>query len=349
MVSEQRIKYYHLCVPVTCTKQRFYLFSYGVQSAPGGYKHQFINNPPDRLLCLFCKLPVRDAYQHNSHGCGQLFCSTCFMSQVKGGVKACPACQNLFSSTNTVQDIRADNEIKHLQAKCSSWSNGCRWMGDLMRADEHIQECLFLIVPCTNICGETMQRRFLNNHLMRTCSRRSHQCPHCKLQGEYCTIMGSEHLDRCPDLKITCTICDKDVKRRMMEVHKRACQIEPVPCQYQHVGCSARPRRQDIPQHNLEAMGNHLQLAISFIAKQRQEIAQKDQEIAHKDDKIKQQCQEIAQKDKKIAEHQCQKIKQESEKEQHKKIDQQIQQTAQHHTQIGQQYYKTIIQPKQKK
>ena len=110
-----------------------------------------------------------------------------------------------------------------------------------------------------------------------------------------------------------------------MEEHKRACLIEPVPCQYQNVGCSARPRRQDIPQHNLEAMGNHLQLAISFIAKQRQEIAQKDQKIAqrdkeidHKDEKIKQQCeeiaqkdQEIAQKDKNIAELQCQKIKQE--------------------------------------
>ena len=201
-----------------------------------------------------------------------------------------------------------------------------------------------------------MQRKSLNNHLMRICPRRSHQCPHCKLQGEYRTIMGPEHLDRCPDLKITCTICDKNVKRRMMEVHKRACQIEPVPCQYQHVGCSARLRRQDIPQHNLEAMGNHLQLAISFITKQRQEIAQKDQEIAHKDDKIKQQCQEIAQKDKKIAEHQCQKIKQEGEKEQHKKLTSKSSRlhstthTHTHtHTQIGQQYYKTIIQPKQKK
>ena len=116
------------------------------------------------------------------------------------------------------------------------------------------------------LCGATMQRRFLNNHLMITCPRRSHQCPHCKLQGEYHTIMGPEHLDRCPDLKITCTICDKNVKRRMMEEHKRVCLVEPVPCPYQNVGCSARPRRQDIPQHNLEAMGNHLQLAVSFIA-----------------------------------------------------------------------------------
>ena len=275
MVSEQRISI------TTCESQLLSIvltLSCEVQSgcAPGGYRRKFVHNPPDRLLCVFCKLPARDAYQHNSHGCGQIFCSICFMTHVQSVTKVCPACQNLFSSTNTVQDIRADNEIKHLKVKCSNWNNGCRWIGDLMRADEHLEECLFLVVSCTNTCGATMQRRSLNNHLMRTCSRRSHQCPHCKLQGEYCTIMGPEHLDRCPDLKITCTICDKKVKRRMMEEHKRACLVEPVPCPYQNVGCSARPRRQDIPQHNLEAMGNHLHLAISFIAQQRQEIAQKD-------------------------------------------------------------------------
>ena len=113
----------------------------------------------------------------------------------------------------------------------------------------------------------------------------------------------------------------------MMGEHKRVCLVEPVPCPYQNVGCSARPRRQDIPQHNLEAMGNHLQLAISFISQQRQEITRKDkeinhqnQQIAHKEDKIKQQRQEIAQKDKKISEQQYQKIKQEGEKEHHKKL-----------------------------
>ena len=146
-----------------------YLLSYGVQSDPGGYKHQFVHSPPDRLLCLFCKLPVHDAYQHNSPNCGQIFCSTCFMSQVKGGVKVCPACQNPFSNTNTVQDIRADNEIKHLKVKCSSWNNGCRWMGDLMRDGRHLEECPFLVVPCTNICGETMQRKSLTYHLMKIC------------------------------------------------------------------------------------------------------------------------------------------------------------------------------------
>ena len=142
----------------------------------------------------------------------------------------------------------------------------------------------------------------------------------------------------------------------MMREHKRVCLVEPVPCPYQNVGCSARPRRQDIPQHNLEAMGNHLHLTISFIAKQRREIVQKDKEInhqnhqiVHKDDKIKQQRQEIAQKeqeiaqrDKEIAKQQYQKIKHEGEKEQHKKSYQQIQGIAQHHPYTGLQY-KMII------
>ena len=59
-----------------------------------------------------------------------------------------------------------------------------------------------------------------------------------------------------------------------MEVHQVRCRVEPVPCQYQSVGCTARPRRQDIPQHNLDAMSDHLQLAVQAIAQQSTEIAQ---------------------------------------------------------------------------
>ena len=70
----------------------------------------------------------------------------------------------------------------------------------------------------------------------------------------------------------------------MMVAHLVKCKVEPVPCQYQSVGCTARPKRQDLSQHNLDAMSNHLLLAITAIANQHtelgQEIAQQRTEIA---------------------------------------------------------------------
>ena len=50
-----------------------------------------------------------------------------------------------------------------------------------------------------------------------------------------------------------------------MEAHEVKCRVEPVPCQYQSVGCTVRPMRQDVKQHNQEAMGDHLQLAVQAI------------------------------------------------------------------------------------
>ena len=58
------------------------------------------------------------------------------------------------------------------------------------------------------------------------------------------------------------------------------CKVESVPCQYQSVGCTARPKRQDLSQHNLKAMSDHLLLAVTAIANQRTELGQQTKAIA---------------------------------------------------------------------
>ena len=129
-----------------------------------------------------------------------------------------------------------------------------------------------------------MLQQSLVCHLARDCPRRSHTCPHCSLIGEYQNITGRGHLNTCSGVLISCTLCTKKVKRIMMVAHLVKCKVEPVPCQYQSVGCTARPKRQDLSQHNLDAMSNHLLLAITAIANQHtelgQEIAQQRTEIA---------------------------------------------------------------------
>ena len=137
-----------------------------------------------------------------------------------------------------------------------------------------------LPVPCTNKCDAKMLRQSLACHLARDCPRRSHTCPHCNLIGEYQNITGRGHLNTCFGVLISCTLCTKKVKRILMEAHLVKCKVESVPCQYQSVGCTARPKRQDLSQHNLKAMSDHLLLAVTAIANQRTELGQQTKAIA---------------------------------------------------------------------
>ena len=185
--------------------------------------------------------------------------------------KQCLFCNKAFHDSSTVKDVRTDNEITDLLVKCT---NGCEWHGELKYIDNHHGTCPLHKVLCTKNCGALMQRSSLRKHLAKHCPLRSHKCPHCDLTGEYRTISGQGHLLNCRGMKTTCTICHKIIHQSLIDTHQKACKLEPVPCQYQSVGCTAQPRRQDISQHNLEAMSDHLQLAVQAIAQQSSEIAQ---------------------------------------------------------------------------
>ena len=168
-----------------------------------------------------------------------------------------------------------DNEVDDLEVKCSNNAQGCKWKAKLKYLDNHLADCLYHYIECTYYgCNEMVQRRNLDRHLTRECPKRSYECSHCHEVGEHQHITGPGHLDTCPNLLISCSMCPKRTRHSNMAAHEAKCRLESVPCQYQSVGCTAQPRRQDIPQHNLEAMSDHLQLAVQAIAQQSSEIAQ---------------------------------------------------------------------------
>ena len=158
--------------------------------------------------------------------------------------------------------------------KCPNKDNGCQWKAELKYAANHLDDCPYNLVSCTNGCNDMVLCRNLDHHLSRKRPKRSYECSHCHEVGEHQHITGPGHLDTCPNLLIPCTTCPKRTRRCNMAAHEAKCRLEPVPCQYQSVGCTAQPRRQDIPQNNLEAMSDHLQLAVQAIAQQSSEIAQ---------------------------------------------------------------------------
>ena len=241
----------------------------------GGYTYSFVTSPPARCLCKLCNRVVCDAYQHSTFGCGNVFCNKCVNHHKKGNsLNPCPSCRVPFTRENTVSDTRANNEVNSFQVYCPNKDKRCQWKAGLKYVDNHLHDCPYHPVNCTRGCDEKPQRQNLDRHLTKECPKRSHECSHCHEVGEHQHITGPGHLDTCPNLLIPCSMCTNRKRRYNMEAHQVKCRVEPVPCQYQSVGCTAQPRRQDVPQHNLDAMSDHLQLAVQAIAQQSAEIAQ---------------------------------------------------------------------------
>ena len=56
-----------------------------------GYDHQFIDQPPDDLLCLICLSVARDP-QQITPCCGKVFCKVC-LEELKKHSNDCPQCR----------------------------------------------------------------------------------------------------------------------------------------------------------------------------------------------------------------------------------------------------------------
>ena len=63
------------------------------------------------------------------------------------------------------------------------------WQGKLGKIDDHLGDCQFEEVKCTNEC-EMIQRRYLTVHIETECPRREVTCRYCRDTGEHQHIEG---------------------------------------------------------------------------------------------------------------------------------------------------------------
>ena len=109
---------------------------------------------------------------------------------------------SLFHSSDY---MTGERDIKALKVNCDNLDNGCQWVGELCSLEEHVQNCEYTLLPCTNECTKqkeivTVYRKDLNNHLANDCPRRQYRCPKCKQMGEY-KERTTVHLETCPRSK----------------------------------------------------------------------------------------------------------------------------------------------------
>ena len=227
----------------------------------GGYEYVFVDPPSDLLVCKICQCPSREP--HLSKCCGHTFCKSCLEGMKKAATvisAACPICRE--EEFITFANKQADRTIRSLHVYCTNKKKGCEWQGEVNNIINHRKKsdgCPFEEVTCSNICGKTLQRQDLTNHVEYECSHRKATCQYCHITGQHQSIEG-EHKQQCPKFPITCpNKCEVgSVPREVIEEHIKMCPLELIQCEYHVVGCEERMTRKNQKEHNKEKMEEHL-------------------------------------------------------------------------------------------
>jgi len=233
----------------------------------GGYRYEFVVDPPDYVRCAMCRLPSRDP--HLTDCCGQIFCNPCLQEKIKsashgqGATTTCPdpRCPNprAFAMFKNKQVERA---VKDLKVFCTNKSKGCTWQDKITEINVHlVRNCPYEDVDCTNQCGQMVQRQNFSRHISSECQCRSTKCKYCRMEGQYVFIHG-QHKQTCPKYPVACPNGCKisDLLQEGLAAHRDKCPHEQIQCEFFSEGCTEKMTRQNLARHNKENMEKHLTL-----------------------------------------------------------------------------------------
>ena len=143
----------------------------------GGYTCEFVDQPPDDLLCKKCNHVAKKPQQLKS--CGEFYCKSCLPSW---------RLDHFF-------DHKSNGQIQKLKVKCTNLDQGCDWTGELKDLDDHRSQCPKEEIPCTLSevgCETRLLRENLDDHFVQN----QQQHFHCavtsisRLRQELATTQG---------------------------------------------------------------------------------------------------------------------------------------------------------------
>ncbi|XP_065659853.1 TNF receptor-associated factor 6-like [Hydra vulgaris] len=157
----------------------------------GGYDAYFINELLDEHECPVCKMALREPIQTQ---CGHRLCLSCAeeMRKRNNGALICPLDNSILNSSKIFPDIAIERVIMQLKVKCSNFSNGCEWTGELKILNIHEEKCECLPLCCVNQCGMEILRKEMSSHITDSCVNTIIPCQYlnigCNFKG-----MRKEH------------------------------------------------------------------------------------------------------------------------------------------------------------
>jgi len=155
----------------------------------GGHNYEFCDKVPEELICNICTKPLLKP--HLIVCCGQHYCESCLKFWFNKHKKCCPHCRADGEEFQHVPNKSIERKVNELKIHCANHKNGCQWVGELSSSQSHLNSdkgCEYVEVSCTNMCGEKMKRKYLNEHTHSHCLLRQYECKYCGHKDTYHAI-----------------------------------------------------------------------------------------------------------------------------------------------------------------
>lgn len=278
----------------------------------GGYDFDFVDTPPDEVICLICQYPSREPYL--SVCCGHIFCKSCFDKCVETSIRTsirdhdsstvkpvCPVCRS--TDFQGFPNKQADRKVRNLHVLCTNYQKGCQWQGEINAIGQHLDnDCHFHEILCPNNCGKLVLRPSLTIHQEHECACRTEECEHCHLRAEY-SYISSKHMDECPEVSVACpNKCEaKVILRKNLNAHEKVCPLAQVKCKYYEIGCDTVLARQDEKEHGRLNDEYHFTLFMCYQDTMKSQLAHTENQIANRDRQLADKDQLLAIKSNQLA------------------------------------------------
>uniref|UniRef100_A0A8C5PEP9 TNF receptor-associated factor n=1 Tax=Leptobrachium leishanense TaxID=445787 RepID=A0A8C5PEP9_9ANUR len=198
----------------------------------------FVETLQERYKCARCHLVL-----HNPHqtGCGHRFCEQCVsgLSELYE-TSECPIDKEIIMPEEVFKDNCCKREVLNLQVYCINTPD-CDMKVTLGRYQEHIAQCLYETIQCTNKgCLDQMPRKHLQNHLDSECELRVEICTYCK-QSMTLVILKIHVKKFCPIYPVSCpNHCLQECPRDQLEDHLSTCPEAEQNCTFASYGCNVK-------------------------------------------------------------------------------------------------------------
>lgn len=251
----------------------------------------FVDQVSYDLLCDLCLNVVKRPLQ--SPCCGKTRCSRCIeqlmLHNSDSGNPPCPYCRGQLL---TFSDKRTELQVNTLHVYCSNKHLGCSWTGELCNMQSHMKSssgCQYVMVLCTNGCGEMCLRGKLSDHLRHQCHLRRATCIYCQKEDFLQSIVNS-HYEKCPEYPLHCphNCTDSTIVRKELQDHlKTDCPLHVIECPYSQMGCDVMLRRKDMPTHIATSLQQHLSSSCETVRMLQLQVKGLQNRLQHRDGDIR--------------------------------------------------------------
>ena len=140
-----------------------------------GEEYDFVEHLSEIFLCPVMHTVLLEPYQTKC--CGNHISQEAYQ-RLHG--QPCPVCRE--ANFTAVMDKFHKRNVMSLNVRCSHKAKGCEWEGTLRSLEEHLniqKNCRYVNVSCPFTCGESVQRRDLEEHKSQHCPLRPFTCQYC--------------------------------------------------------------------------------------------------------------------------------------------------------------------------